>query len=298
MKKNPRTILKWILVLVLVVGIVGAVASEIMSRTGTQDYSEAEALATSVTLESEPPETEPETETETETETEPETEPETETETETEAPETEPETETETEKPLPPDPDADELAELNLDALRLFNEDVIGWIRIPGTELNYPLLQGDDNEYYLRRTWKKTYSVMGCIFMDYRNDTDLSDFNTIIYGHRMRDNTMFGELKHYKQQAYRDDAPYVYLLDDEGTHKYEIFAAYEAAVESKLYKPGLPKEEDRQEVLDTAATMSRWDAGIEPTTDDKILTLVTCTGLGYQSRWIVQAVLVEERPYE
>ncbi len=291
MKKNTRTILKWILTVVLAVGIIGAIVNEVMNRLGQDDYSEAQVLAAAV-VEAPPPETETETETAPETQI------------ETESTETEPETqaetmpETEPEETLPPDPAAEELAALNLDALRVFNEDVIGWIQIPGTELDYPLLQGEDNDYYLRRTWKGTYSIMGCIFMDYRNDTDLSDFNTIIYGHRMRNNTMFGELKNYKLKAYRDAAPYVYLLDDEGTHKYEIFAAYEALVDAKLYTAGLTEETDKQEVLDTAKELSVWKSGIEPDTDDKILTLVTCTGLGYHSRWILQAVWVEDRPYE
>ncbi len=294
MNKNPRTIVKWILAAILAVGIIGAIANEVMNRLGKDDYSEAQALAAAAVTETAPPETETETEPEAETETQAETAP---PETETEAePETQPETKPE--ETLPPDPDAEELAELNLDALRVFNEDVIGWIRIPGTELDYPLLQGEDNDYYLRRTWKGTYSVMGCIFMDYRNDTDLGDFNTIIYGHRMRNNTMFGELKNYKLKAYRDEAPFVYLLDDEGTHKYEIFAAYEARVDAKLYTAGLTEEEDKQEVLDTAQELTVWKSGIEPTTDDRLLTLVTCTGLGYHSRWILQAVWVEDRPYE
>ncbi len=292
MKKNPRKVLKWVLTALLCIGIVGALVSELTSRLGEGDYHQAEAIATSPAAETE---TELETETEpVETETEP-------VETETEPPETKPETEPETEtegETLPPDPDADELARLNLGALRVFNEDVIGWIRIPGTELNYPLIQGEDNDYYLRRTWKGTYSIMGSIYMDYRNDAGLGDFNTIIYGHRMRNNTMFGELKNYKDKAYRDKAPYVYLLDDEGTHKYEIFAAYEAKVSEKLYTAGLTEEQDKQTVLDTAEKLTVWDTGISPTTEDRVLTLVTCTGMGYHSRWILQAVLVEERAYD
>ncbi len=294
MRKSPRTVIKWILSIVLVVGIFGVAFNEYNSRMGESDYSEAALLANAM-VEPEPPETEPAPETETEP---PETEPETETEaeTETEPPETEPETEpVET---YPEDKQAEELAKLNLDALQVFNEDVFGWIRIPGTELNYPLVQGEDNDYYLRKTWKGNYSIMGCIFLDYRNGQDFSDFNTIIYGHRMLNNTMFGELKNFKEKKYQEEHPFVYLKDEDTIYKYEIFAAYEAKVSEILYKPGLTEEEEKQQLLDTAEKLTVWDTGIEPDTDDRILTLVTCTGMGFHSRWILQAVQVEVRPVE
>ena len=78
--------------------------------------------------------------------------------------------------------------------------DVIGWIAIPGTEISYPLVQGTDSDYYLTHTWNQNSSAVGAIFMDCRCSADFSGFNTIVYGHRMNNGSMFAALKHYKSR--------------------------------------------------------------------------------------------------
>lgn len=209
--------------------------------------------------------------------------------------EEEPEKEAE-EKPVYVDPYADALRNMDFTALREVNDDVLGWILIPGTVISYPLLQGDDNSYYLNHTWKKWTSVVGAIFLECNNSPDLSDFNTIVYGHRMNNGSMFASLKYYKKQSYWSEHPYVYIMDDRGSHRYEIFSAYEVSTAGDTYKLGFSTDASKQAFIDYCLGQSVIDTGITPTVYDKILTLSTCTGNGHATRWVVQARLKGEVP--
>ena len=116
---------------------------------------------------------------------------------------------------------------VDLDRLVKENGDIKGWIYIEGTDISYPLLQGPDNDYYLYRTYKKEYLFAGSIFIDAANAPDLSDQHTIIYGHNMKNDSMFGTLGKFKQQDYRDQHRYIYILmPGQDWNKYEIFSAY------------------------------------------------------------------------
>lgn len=197
----------------------------------------------------------------------------------------------ETDAPVYVDPYADALRNMDFAALREVNSDVLGWILIPNTVISYPLVQGDDNQYYLKHTWKKWTSAVGAIFLEYQNSPDFSDFNTIIYGHRMNNGSMFASLKNYKKQSYWAAHPYVYITDDNGSHKYEIFAAYEVSTAGTTYQIGFSGDASKQAFLDYCLGQSVIDTGITPTVHDKILTLSTCTGNGHATRWVVQARL-------
>lgn len=189
------------------------------------------------------------------------------------------------------DPFAVELAKKNLSALREVNPDVIGWIEIPGTQLAYPIMDGDDNEYYLEHTWDKQSNTFGSVFLECFNNSDLRDFNTLIYGHRMMNGSMFGSLKYFRNKEYFQKHPYVYILDASGVHRYEIFSAYTAPVNSMAFEYGFLNEEMIRLFLEYCVSKSEIDTGVVPTLNDKILTLVTCTGKGYEARWVVQACL-------
>lgn len=193
-------------------------------------------------------------------------------------------------EPVWVDPYADALAAMDFTALREVNGEVLGWILIPGTPVSYPLLQGKDNEKYLDTTWRGSRSSVGSIFVECRNSGDLSDFNTVIYGHRTANRAMFGSLKYYAQQSYLEEHPLIYINDDSGCRIYAVFAAYEVGVQELTYRIGFEDEKDREEFLEFCVGSSVIDAGILPETDDSILTLSTCTGHGYETRWVVQAM--------
>ncbi|MBR4869588.1 MAG: class B sortase, partial [Oscillospiraceae bacterium] len=202
-------------------------------------------------------------------------------------------------KPLEPewvDPYADALSAMDFAALREVNDDVLGWILIPDSAISYPMVQGSNNSYYLKRTWRLTSSVVGAIFLDAQCDDDFSDFNTIIYGHRMNNGSMFAGLAKYKNYSYYKSHPAVYISDDNGSRAYQIFAAYEVSVTGDTYRLGITSEKDKQAYIDYCLSQSLYDTGVVPTVYDSIVTLSTCTGRGHATRWVVQAVIRGEAP--
>lgn len=206
---------------------------------------------------------------------------------------TEPAVET-PEEPALIDAYAESLAEIDFAALREINDEIIGWISIPDTQINYPIVQAADNDYYLDHTWKGEYNGVGSIFMEQHCTPDFSDFNTIIYGHNMRNGSMFGELSHYSDPEFLKAHPYVYIATETGVSRYDVFAAHEVGVRTITYGLSIEDEALRQEYIDFALSGSEVDTGVQPTTADRMLVLSTCTGRGYSTRWVVQAALKQE----
>lgn len=188
------------------------------------------------------------------------------------------------------DPVLEEMMEIDLTALREVNADVVGWIRIPETKIDYPLMQGQDNEYYLNRTWQGNRNSVGSIFLESRNQSDMMDYNTIVYGHNMADGSMFAALRKYNQ-AYWEKHPYVYILTDAAVYRYEIFAAYKAQLDAPTYGLSFYQSSTRANFINYALENSAIDTQIIPEERDRILTLSTCSGAGYTNRWVVQARL-------
>ena len=187
------------------------------------------------------------------------------------------------------DPVIDELLKLDLVPLRAENPEVIGWIHIPDTIISYPIMQTADNDYYLKHSWKNTKSFAGSIFMEHQNSADFSDFNTIIYGHNMRSESMFGSLDKYRNAEYWQAHPYVYIVNDDGVFRYDIFAAHKVRLNTTVYGMKIDSPELREEFISFAMDYSELETGIEPTIRDSLLTLSTCSG-GSKNRWVVQAV--------
>lgn len=193
--------------------------------------------------------------------------------------------------PVENDPNMQTLETMDLEALRQVNGDVIGWIWIPDSNIHYPLMQGPDNDYYLKRTWEGKENSVGSIFLEWRNDPALTDYNTIIYGHNMNDGSMFANLKRYSAQWYFDRHPYVYIATDAGVFRYEVFSSYEAGIDSITYGLSFQQEKTKADFLIHALEKSRYDTGIVPQPNDRILTLSTCSGMGHDNRWVVHARL-------
>ena len=276
MHKRIRRLLLLALSLALAASLTVLLARGLQYRQGAEVYAEAETLArlpelkdlpTAVVLPEEPGEESTEESTEEATEVLP------------------------VEKPAYVDPYAAALGNMDFAALRAVNPDVVGWILIPGTPISYPLVQGEDNQYYLDHTWKKTKSVVGSIFMEKTNHRSFSDFHTILYGHRMNNGSMFAALKYYREQAYWSAHPTIYITDDSGRRAYEIFAAYEVGTQEDTYRIQMRGNEEKQAFLDSCTDKSVISTGVTPTVHDQILTLSTCTGRGHATRWVVQARL-------
>jgi len=185
---------------------------------------------------------------------------------------------------------------LDLEALRMINGEVLGWIAIPGTELSYPVVQGADNRYYLNHSWKKESCVGGAVFLESTNSPDIADFHTLIYAHRMRDDSMFGSLKHYSDEDYLQAHPSIYLVTEDAVYQYNLFSTQEAEVTSLVFRLDLEQNHLEEDFLRYCIEGSALDTGIVPEAGDRILTLSTCTERGHAKRWAVHAVLAETYP--
>ncbi len=191
------------------------------------------------------------------------------------------------------DPVIKDLNGIALDALKAINDEVIGWIEIPDTPISYPLLAGPDNNYYLKRNWKKDPNGDGAIFLEETNSSDLSDYHTIIYGHRiMFSDAMFSSLDNYRQADFWKDHASIYIAMDKKVYRYDIFAAFETNVKSTVYR--LDLEENQEMFIEFCMKNTTINTGVIPEVGERILTLSTCTASNTNRRWVVQGVLREE----
>lgn len=173
------------------------------------------------------------------------------------------------------------------------NKDIIGWITIPDTPINYPLTQYTDNQYYLEHNSTNEPSVYGSIYVDYRNDKCLADKNTLIYGHNMKNGTMFHELIKYKEEEYFKEHPYIYVSDLYETFTYEVFAVYVVDADVETVEIAYESDEAFMEYIKACQSRSIWPRDIVLESTDQIITLVTCSYESDNARTLVQAKLIK-----
>ena len=163
------------------------------------------------------------------------------------------------------------------------NEEVVAWISIPALELEYPVTQGEDNEYYLHYAYNKEPNFAGSIFLNFRNHADFQDQNTILYGHNMLNGSMFGSLKHLDVSTH----PKIIVYTPESVLEYEAVDNRIISVSEKEYYQTSFQGEDFLAVLQGLSPE------ISEADGERILTLSTCNGNSAQRR-IVRCRLIEE----
>ena len=183
------------------------------------------------------------------------------------------------------------LPAVDFDALRERAPDIIAWLTMPNTNINYPVVQADNNDYYLRRLYNGVYNQAGCLFADYRCASDLSGRNTIIYGHNMRDGSMFSELKEYLSQSYYETHPTICLITPNEKYIAEIFTVFTASpqkapTDASPWRINWSDDADFTVWVNHAAEQSVVRSNITVNSNDRILTLSTCTDNG-KERFIV-----------
>ena len=175
---------------------------------------------------------------------------------------------------------------VDFDALRDRNKDVIGWLYCPDTVIHYPVVQGENNDQYLRKDLDGKYLVSGTLFADYRNGALGEGANYIIYGHNMKNGTMFAPIAKYKQQSYYDQHPVMYYLTPDGNYKLELFAGLVVKRDDKIYLPNQSKEEF-DELIKEYRARSTFKFDVELGDNDIIVTLSTCSYEFDNARYIV-----------
>lgn len=183
------------------------------------------------------------------------------------------------------------LPQVDFDALRAINPDVVGWLIIDGTNINYPVVQGKDNQYYLRHLFTGEYNASGCIFLDSRNARDFSDQHSILYGHHMGNGTMFNGLMDYKEQAFYDARPSALLLTPASNYKIEFFSGYVANVRADAWQVEFQPDEAFSGWLHAVQAKSLFQSTVEPSRLEKILTLSTCSYEFENARFVLHGIL-------
>lgn len=176
---------------------------------------------------------------------------------------------------------------IDFDSLLAINTDVVGWIEMEAIDVSYPIAQGGDNNYYLHRTIQKTDNFAGSIFLDYQNHSNFGDRNSIIYGHNMKNGSMFGSLRKYREQETWEKSPYFWIYTPEYIYKYEIFSCAEVDKFSDDYRITFSDREDFEAYLERVKAQSLVANDTEVGYGDTIVTLSTCTG-NDATRFIVQ----------
>ena len=183
--------------------------------------------------------------------------------------------------------------EIDHDALLAENPDYIGWFLMESLNTSYPICQGDDNEYYLHHAFDGSTNVNGCLFLDSENPADLSDFNSFLYGHNMKNGTMFGSLKKLlSDPTIWGTDPYFYIFKPEAVYKYHIYSYYITPPDSKSFHYCLSLDEYEQ-YLDMVVPQSIKDCHEPITVKDRSMTLSTCSGTGEnKKRLLIHGKLV------
>ncbi|MCR5744128.1 MAG: class B sortase [Lachnospiraceae bacterium] len=172
------------------------------------------------------------------------------------------------------------------------NSDYVCYLYIPGsnndTTIKYPVVLGEDNEHYLRYTYRNTESMAGSICFDYRTNREdpLGSFSSVIWGHDRKDGSMFGALLNYKNEEYFREYPYVYIYMGGNIYVYEMFSFCQHPANGYIFSPYASYDM----VMETINSLNWYDTNVEVTEEDRLLTLYTCTEDATE-RYIVNAIL-------
>ena len=190
----------------------------------------------------------------------------------------------------------EEAFSVDFEKLLEMNSDVVGWIRFDEpSEINYPVVQGRDNEEYLKRTFEANTNKLGTLFVDVNNPGDFSGRNTFIYGHNMKNGSMFAQLLKYKDDSFYKEHPYFYIYTPDGkVRTYEIFSAGVVKDTSDSYIMDYADDAAFQTYIDYIKQQSAYPTSAEVTTASKIVSLSTCTNVRDDERFLVHGVMIKE----
>lgn len=185
--------------------------------------------------------------------------------------------------------------DVDYEKLKKQNDDYIGWIYVPGTKISYPVVKSEDNNDYLHKSFKKTYSFSGTIFMDCRNNGNIYSTHSILYGHNMKNGTMFAGLKKFTSQKYLEEHPIFWFIDDEGNKLlFKIFSVEKPdAKDSFTYNcfETYEKSENWERSVEKICSRSLIKTNIDVKKEDMVMSMSTCTG-NKNTRCVVHGILI------
>ncbi len=182
------------------------------------------------------------------------------------------------------------LIQMDFAPLLAINEDAVGWIYSEDTVIDYPIVLGDDNVFYLDHLFSGKWGFAGTIFMDVDNRSDFSDYNTVIYGHHLKNGQMFASISNYRNQKYYDEHPVMYLYTPTGDYEIQIFSAY--ARDASAIPHDFDTPEEYMSYIDQITKLSDFTTDVTVGPEDRIISLVTCSYVTDNARFVVHGKLV------
>lgn len=186
---------------------------------------------------------------------------------------------------------------IDFDKLREINPDVEGWIKYNGTHIDYPIVQGEDNSEYLNESFEGNNSSFGTLFIDSECSKPFDDFITIVYGHHMRNGSMFGDLKKLKDENYYKEHPELELYTEDKDCILEICAFLNEKADSDVYTINITNEKDKKDYINMIKELSLYKTDTVITPNDKLVILSTCAYESNNARYIVVCKLIDENTY-
>ena len=170
------------------------------------------------------------------------------------------------------------LIDVDLNSLKKINEDTVGYIKVKGTNIDYPIVQTNDNEFYLTHSFDKSYNKAGWVFLDYRNHLNVFDDNTIIYAHGRLDNTMFGSLRNVVKESWytNSDNYYIQYSNEYYSSKWQVFSSYKIKETTDYLNINYNNLNEKQNFINLLLNRSIYDYKTSVTASDKIITLSSC----------------------
>lgn len=185
------------------------------------------------------------------------------------------------------------LFSVDFNALKQKNKDYIGWIIVPGTSISYPVLQAKDNDKYLHRTMEGKYAYAGSIFMDFRVSGLWDDFHTILYGHNMKNKTMFHDMRYYVKKDYWDKHQTIEIYLKDKIYVYKAFSFYKTIATDDSYTLYYSNDQAKSDYIRYCQSSSKYNSKQSVNISDKIITLSTCSDSSGDGRYVLHAVLTE-----
>ena len=186
---------------------------------------------------------------------------------------------------------------VDFEKLMAINRETVAWIRFEEpSKISYPVVQAVDNDKYLKTTFEHKTNSAGALFVDAFNNGKFNDLNTFIYGHNMKNGSMFGQLRKYKSKDFCKDYPYFYIYTPDGKElTYQVFAVCTVEDTAESYRKTYEDEADYEKYLKHIQEIAHYDTGVKVTAASQIVSLSTCTNVTDTQRLLVHGVKIGER---
>ncbi len=185
------------------------------------------------------------------------------------------------------------LPKVDFNALKDINSDIVGWVYFEGANIDYPVVKGNDDSYYLDHLFNGELNSSGSIFLDSQNNGEFSDRNSIVYGHHMKNGSMFSDITNYKEQSYYDEHTEAFLLTPNKNYRIRLFSGYVTDSEGDAWQISFNNDDEFLKWTNRLIDISRFKCDVLPDVSDRIITFSTCSYEFDDARFVLHGVMDE-----